>query len=95
MQCSCGYSFFHAALSHARGGKRSYESFLVVNDRDFRRFLKLELQAQSCTEEDERQKLIGWAAKYAGSLMQCPECDRWLLITPKGFEAVHLVPERA
>lgn len=93
MTCKCGYRFAEEALA-ALEGKRSqeYESYLVVNDRDYRTFLKKEVAARQARGL-ARTKALLRSARYAGQLLECPQCSRYLLIKPKTFELAVLARE--
>jgi len=78
MRCRCGYSFSRAATRQ----RKKFESFAVVNDRDYRAFLKLEIKASRARSDDARLRALASSAGYVGNLLECPECSRVLLLKP-------------
>ena len=70
---------------------RKFESFAVVNDKSYQRFLKAEAAVLSADGEAARLAAIFRASKLVGSLLECPDCGRFLLSMPGGTsEALYL-----
>ena len=82
MQCNCGFCFSQESLV---GAKREFDSYAVINDRAYRRFIKLELAAMASLEVGDMvtyRSLLARASKYAGSIRVCPKCYRLLFVRP-------------
>ena len=97
MECKCGYNYARAALEHAkkRGAKRDapYDSYAVVNDKDYRRFIRLEADFLAAPDRESQWKAFSRSSRYVGSLMVCPRCGMYLFLKPKASEAVFLQVE--
>ena len=76
MRCKCGWSF------SAPRNRRKFESFAVVNDKDYQTFLRLENATQRSRGEDAKLCAIARASDYVGCLLACPACSRVLLLKP-------------
>ncbi len=82
MQCNCGFCFSPESLA---GAKRGFDSYAVINDRAYRRFIKLELAAMASSEVGDMVtylSLLARASKYVGSIRVCPKCYRLLFVRP-------------
>ncbi len=80
MECKCGYSFAEKALQDF---PREFESYGIVADADYQRFLKSELKLiQQRRGSKQYYKAFGKSAELMGSLLECPDCGRLLLLRP-------------
>ena len=79
-RCKCGYFF---SLTET-GSKRKFESFAIVSDRDYQRFLRAENRVLRAKDEHAYFRAIGRSAELVGSLFECPDCGRILLTKPGG-----------
>lgn len=78
MRCKCGYSFSGEAIKR----RRKFESFAVVNNRDYQAFLKSESRVLRARGQLARLRAIARSSEYVGCLLECPECSRVLLLKP-------------
>lgn len=78
MRCKCGYSFSQEVLGKDACGRQSYA---VINDKHYRAFIRMEAKVLQARGE-EKQRAIARSAKYVGSLHECPQCSRLLLVRP-------------
>jgi hypothetical protein len=92
MICKCGYNFAAERLAFARGGPRVSESFAIVNDRRYRKFMKFEIKAWTGPKK-KRLKAIGKAAQYVGTMYRCPECARLVVLSPDADDVEFYVRE--
>lgn len=84
--CKCGYVFSDVAAIRSR----KLKSFAVVSDKSYQRFLKAELGVVQAGSEIAKSRAIARASAFVGSLIECPECGRFLLSPPGGdSEAVY------
>lgn len=79
-RCRCGYTFLLAPPL----GRRTFNSFAVVNDKVYSRFLRAESRVLRATERASKARAVASASVFVGSLLECPECGRLLLKTPDG-----------
>jgi len=86
MRCKCGYSFSSEAVKP----DRKFESFAVVRDRDYQAFIKSESQVLASKGGQTKMRAIAHASEFVGSLMECPQCARTLLLKPGTAEVVFL-----
>jgi hypothetical protein len=86
MRCKCGYSF----SSEAAKPNRKFESFAVVRDRDYQAFLKSESRVLASKSEQAKMLVIAHSSELVGSLMECPQCSRTLLLKPGAADLVFL-----
>jgi hypothetical protein len=84
MRCKCGYSF----SSEAAKRHRKFESFAVVRDRDYQAFLKSESRVLVSKGEQAKMRAIAHSSELIGSLMECPQCSRTLLLKPGAADMV-------
>ena len=71
MICKCGYSF---AKDRLEGNWDAFRSYLVVDNRDYKQFMKAEVKAwEKGASKDGRLRAIAKAAQYAGNMLECPE----------------------
>jgi len=90
--CLCGYLF--APMMPIRN--RKFESFAVVSDRSYQRFLKAEARVLRAAGQTAKLHAIARAAKLVGSLLECPACGRFLFDPPDGSAgAFYLRKEKA
>jgi len=68
MECDCGFSFSTAS----RQKPRPYRSYALIDDRQYRKFLRAEMKAVA----SKSLKDIARASAYVGSLCICPDCGR-------------------
>lgn len=79
MICPCGYSFSVEPPEF----KRTYESWVVVNDRDYPEFLAREVEVlKSAVKGEEQLARIAQAAALTGCVNECPRCARLYLSLP-------------
>ena len=78
MRCHCGYDFAKQMLK----GSRAFQSFAVVNNRDYQTFLKLETKVLRARGSDAKLGAIARSSEYVGCLHVCPKCSRLLLLQP-------------
>lgn len=83
--CECGYAFSYTTSIR----RRQFESFAVIRDKDYQRFLKLEQKVLEAPGQETFLRAVGKSSKYVGSLIECPECGRLLLIKPGGDPKVY------
>lgn len=81
MKCTCGFDFMTARLTK---GKDAYESYAIVNDKHYRRFLRAELKALQAPDSAAKLDAIARSAKYVGTVMKCPRCSRIQIADPAG-----------
>jgi hypothetical protein len=62
---------------------RAVESYAVIRDRDYMKVIRKECKILSEKKKLRRHALIANAATWVGSLMRCPDCGAWLLMTPQ------------
>ncbi len=77
-RCPCGYEF-------AIGGKlrdRPFESFAVIQDRNYKKFLRSEYKALQAESENLKMRQIARSAKLAGALIECPQRLGLIFILP-------------
>jgi hypothetical protein len=75
---------------------QKFESFAVINDRNYERLVKAEVGVLSAVGEAAKLRAIFRASKLVGSLLGCPDCGRFLLVTPGGTaEALYLREDKA
>jgi len=79
MFCKCG-KYYHDILVRDQN-----ETYLVVRDRDYLEFLKLEQAAISSTSEGAKLRILAESSKYAGTLMRCSQCGRLIFRQPGGM----------
>lgn len=77
-RCRCGNTFSLAAPL----GRRTFNSFAVVNDKVYSRFLRAESRVLLATETASKARAVASASVFVGSLLECPECGRLLLRKP-------------
>lgn len=66
MKCICGYAYAEAA----RESRPAFESFALIDDKEYRKFLRAEINAL----ESKQLPDIAKATRLLGSLVVCPEC---------------------
>jgi acetone carboxylase gamma subunit len=76
MRCKCGYSF--SAAVH----RNKFESFAVIDDRQYLEFLRSESKVLQARGEQATLREIARSSDYVGCLLECPECSRLLLLKP-------------
>ena len=54
MRCKCGYDFCREAIKHFETGSDRSESYAVIRDKDYSKFMKLELKWASTSDKDTR-----------------------------------------
>lgn len=86
MRCVCGYDFTDDVLRSVRErGAKGHDSYLLVHDRDFKKFIRHEVKwaaSAAAKDKDGALRSIAKAAKYAGGVHVCPECARLHLWAP-------------
>jgi hypothetical protein len=76
--CKCGYVFSNMTPIRSR----RFRSFAVVNEKDYKRFLRAEIRVLRAAGLQARLRAIARSCKLIGSLRECPACGRFLFITP-------------
>ena len=61
---------------------RAFESYAVVNDKYYRMFIRSEIKEVHANDKEKKQAAIARSSSYVGSLFECPQCSRILLIKP-------------
>lgn len=86
MHCKCGYFFMDIEAKLA--DPPAYPSFAVVNDTEYKKFLKHEVKGYQASSDKKKFKALAKAARYVGSLYICPKCARlaWLRPDAEGLE---------
>jgi hypothetical protein len=85
--CKCGYIFSLPTTIRSR----KFESFAVVSDKSYQRFLKAEVGVLRAADGIAKSRATVHSSKFVGSLLECPDCGRFLLTTPGGnSEAFYL-----
>ena len=79
MRCLCGYKF-----SPRSEGAPPYESYAIVDNKDYGKFIKLETKITHATDGSAALAAISRSSMYVGSLLECPKCSRLLLLKPVG-----------
>ena len=75
---------------------RMFESFAVVSDKSYKKFLKAELSISAAVGDVAKLWGIARASQHVGSLFQCPDCGRFLFAKPGGrAEALFLKEDKA
>ena len=75
MQCKCGYNFNEHALDESR----PYNSYAVIHDKDYPRFMKWEVRSAKSRTKKNKLAALAHSAQYVGSLQECPICLRLML----------------
>jgi len=78
MQCTCGYLY----SKHISRGVRKFESYALVDRRDYLAFLRSEMKVLGARSAGSRLRAIARSAEYVGDLLECPNCSRLLLVKP-------------
>lgn len=78
MRCKCGHVFEQEA---------DHESYALVNDKDYVKFLVAEIEVQQCADEEARQAAIARSSQYVGFVLECPKCSR-LVVHTAGAKAL-------
>ena len=78
MRCRCGFDFAQAKI-HSRP---QFESYAVINDRDYLTFIRLESEALGIADEETALGALAKSSEYAGSMLECPKCSTVLLVPP-------------
>ncbi len=76
--CRCGYTF----SLNAPAAQREFESYALVRDKDYGKFLESERKARQSGCESERLRAIARSSRHVGSVLECPKCSRLLLVKP-------------
>jgi hypothetical protein len=82
MRCKCGFNFSVV--------ERSFESYAVARDSDYAAFLKSERRIQTAKTQSAKLRAIARSSELVGSLLECPQCSRILLLKPGGEQALFL-----
>src|SRR5438045_1700101 len=82
--CKCGYVFAVEKPSK----ERSFDSFAVIRDKEYKRFLKSEMAVLESTSKEAKLKAIATSSGYVGSIMECPDCGRFRFTVPGGKSSV-------
>lgn len=90
LHCKCGYRF--AVSKPAR--RRSFQSFAVICDKHYERFLSIESRVLAATNEKEKMRAIAQASELVGSLFVCPECGRLTFRSPGGKSKAYYLQDR-
>jgi hypothetical protein len=90
-RCKCGYLY----SGKVAVGSRKFASYAVVSDRSYQRFLKAELGALQAANAGVKLRAIARASKLVGSLLECPDCGRFLLAMPGGSSKTFYLIEDA
>ncbi len=93
MTCKCGYDFAKEMLAVTRGADPCSKSYAVINDANYRKFLKSELKAYTAESKKKRLKALGKSAQFVGTMHVCPECDRLVLNLPDADETASFIRE--
>ncbi len=93
MQCMCGHEFVHAVGGRATEEFRS--SYALISNRDYRKFLKLEMKALQADTAAKRRAAILKSSKFAGFAMDCPKCGRLVMYRPEGDQVEFYVADHA
>jgi hypothetical protein len=65
------------------GVNEEFDAYCVVPDKDFVDFVEAEAMAFKAEPESETQyDAMAVAAKLSGTMMQCPDCNRLLMVGP-------------
>ena len=80
MTCKCG--------QHLANKDFEFESYAVIADVNYERFLESEVKVLSSKRRRERLRHIRRSAEYVGSLVRCPGCERLALVLPGREPAV-------
>lgn len=83
MNCKCGYSYSNVVPPW---GNPEVESYAVIDDRTYAAFLKSEVQALACSNDDSKLKALARSSDYVGFLLKCPACSRLLLVRPRASD---------
>lgn len=75
--CRCGYNFVASRLAN----DRAFESYAIVNNRDYQEFLSREMRRLGATGERSKLKATAHSAEIVGSAMVCPDCSRLHVVT--------------
>ena len=63
---------------------RKFQSFVVVSDADYQRFLKAESCVLQAVSQPAKLRAVARSSQLVGSLLECPDCGRLLLTKPDG-----------
>jgi len=80
-KCKCGYDFLQQQV---HGGVTGFESYALIDDKNYRLFLRSEMKVIRADNEAARLRAIGRSSRYVGSVLECPKCSRLLLFKPGG-----------
>ncbi len=86
MLCDCGFSFFNAKTKKPR----RHKSYTVIDDKDYRTFIKIEMKAWQGRSKEARLSAVARAAQYVGSLHRCPKCGAYTFLKPNSSTREHL-----
>lgn len=79
MRCKCGYCFSSEMVTE---DEAKFESYAVISDKDYPVFIESEIKVFQCRDERTELAAIARSSGYVGSLLECPQCSRLLLIKP-------------
>lgn len=90
MICKCGYNFTRAWLeANEVKQKQPYVSFMLVNDKSYKKFIKSEMKVLQAKNKDDKLKAIAKSATFTGSMCVCPECSRLTIVMSDGNGMMH------
>ena len=84
LSCKCGYVFSNMTSIRSR----RFRSFAVVNEKDYKRYLRAEIRVLRAASLQAKLRAIARSSELIGSLRECPACGRFLFITPGGRSGV-------
>lgn len=76
MQCLCGYDF----AKHTLATPCPFASYAVVADKDYAKFLRLEMEVLAAKSGKQKIRAVGRSAGHVGSLLHCPKWGRYTLV---------------
>jgi len=78
MRCTCGYLYENRLPAK----QREFASYVVVDDKDYRKFLRSEIKAVNAPTEKAKLAALWKSSTYIGMLRICPKCSKLLFMHP-------------
>lgn len=94
MQCNCGFDFARARIRQLKGGRPRFKSYAVIDDGDYIELVNRAIAVTKAKTERTRMTALGKSAELVGTLMRCPKCGSYTMLTPKTSRRIHLAPQK-
>lgn len=89
MTCTCGFSFAHDMFKNK---KRRAKTYAVIDDKRYRKVMKIEAKALGAKSKKKRWKHLAKASTLVGTMHVCPECGLHTILMPGAKETRRLTP---